>query len=227
MKCDTTHYQGAHLHKELGRKHILWWNFLWICCKENLCLSVLFGREKGREDIMCGSCHLLPPIGQGLPQGWIHSPSALGNITRLLRKPDPMLHNIPFHPSSRNGNVMWSGSGLVSEMSKLCWSPTQRSWYGVSRLVMLMGSLAMGTVGNTSNTFGKKEAIKGIREETHKFRVPRTPKTLWETCLPAQTWRMDLETWGAMGSKASITVLQDEVSDGQAHWAGSLPNFYP
>ena len=162
MKCDTTHYQGAHLHKESGRKHILRWNFLWICCKKNLCLSVLFGREKGREDIMCGSRHLLPPIGQGLPQGWIHSPSALGDITRLLRKPDPMLHNIPFHPTSRNGNVTWSGSG-------------QKSWYSVSRLVMLMGSLATGTVGNTSNTFGKKEAIKGImapHSSTLAWKIP-------------------------------------------------------
>ena len=69
MKCDTTHYQGAHLHKESGRKHILRWNLLWICGKKNLCLHVLFGREKGRKDIMCDSCHLLPPIGQGLPQG--------------------------------------------------------------------------------------------------------------------------------------------------------------
>lgn len=59
----------------------------------------------------------------------------------------------------------WIRLGVT--MSKLCWSPTQRSWYGVSRLVMLMGSLAMGTVGNTSNTFGKKEAIKGIGKHTN------------------------------------------------------------
>lgn len=145
--------------RELGRKHILCGISSGYVARK-ICASVSYLEGRKEEKILCvAPCHLLPPSSQGLPQGWIHSPSAL-NITRLLRKPDPLLHNIPFHPSSRNGNVMWSGSSLVSEMSKLCWSPTQRSWCSVSRLVMLMGSLAMGTVGNTSNTFGKKEALR-------------------------------------------------------------------
>ena len=38
-----------------------------------------------------------------------------------------------------------------------------------------------------------------------------------EKCSTAQTQRMDLETQGAVGSKALVKVLRDEVSGGQAH----------
>ena len=40
---------------------------------------------------------------------------------------------------------------------------------------------------------------------------------LWETHSPAQTQRMDLETRGAVGSEALMTVLHNRMSGGQAY----------
>ena len=65
-------------------------------------------------------------------------------------------------------DMEWIRLGVwdVRTLLVLTSSPAQKYWYGVSRLVMLIGSLATGPVGNTSNTFEKKEAIKGIRKGT-------------------------------------------------------------
>lgn len=94
MKCDAMNYQGGHLHKEPGRKRILRWNFLWKRCKKNPCLGVLYGREKGRENIICWLSASPDSHWPRFTPGLNSPPVLLGDVTWLFKKPDPMPHEL-------------------------------------------------------------------------------------------------------------------------------------
>lgn len=168
MKCDAMSYQGGHLHKEPGRKYILRWNLLWKSCKKNPCLGVLYGREKGRENIICWLSASPDSHWPKFTPGLNSPPVLLGDITWLFKKPDPMPHElthfiqVPEVETWRGGNKPWclrcanyAGLNLVSSSEILV--RCQQIGDGGGR------------IGNTSKVFGKKEAIKGIWEGTQSL----------------------------------------------------------
>lgn len=183
----------------LGRKHILWWNFLWICCKENLCLSVLFGREKGREDIMCGSCHLTSHWPR-LPQGWNSLPLCFQG-TSLGYSESQIPCCIIYHFIQVPEVEMWCGvdQAWCLEISKLC-SLQLRDLITVSADWWCWWDPSNGNSWEHKQHLWKEGAIKGELEKKHtnlgSGLLNAVRKHAYQPKLEEWTWRHEVQ-WEA------------------------------